>query len=102
MSFSLPSNGCFSVPDVRFASNLVVFHCRHTFHEDCLPVSVVSICLRIWGVCVCGVGGGEGAYMQHGGEGEISSILLFKMFFCASSKNICILYLVDYNTKANL
>ncbi|KAK7109649.1 hypothetical protein V1264_013653 [Littorina saxatilis] len=30
------------VQDVRFASNLVVFHCRHTFHEDCLPVSVTS------------------------------------------------------------
>ncbi|KAL8579065.1 hypothetical protein ACOMHN_036004 [Nucella lapillus] len=35
------------VNDVRFASNLVVFHCRHTFHEDCLPVSVVSMLIGV-------------------------------------------------------
>jgi len=23
--------------DLKFASSVVVFFCRHTFHEDCLP-----------------------------------------------------------------
>ncbi|XP_076460755.1 vacuolar protein sorting-associated protein 41 homolog [Babylonia areolata] len=32
------------VTDVRYASNLVVFHCRHAFHEDCLPMSSVMSC----------------------------------------------------------
>ncbi|KAK7508589.1 hypothetical protein BaRGS_00000155, partial [Batillaria attramentaria] len=30
------------VSDLRIASNLVVFHCRHTYHEDCLPATVLQ------------------------------------------------------------
>jgi len=25
------------VPDLKFASPVAVFFCRHSFHEDCLP-----------------------------------------------------------------
>lgn len=32
-----------TVNDLRYASNLTVFHCRHAFHEDCLP-SYVTHC----------------------------------------------------------
>ncbi|XP_059151993.1 vacuolar protein sorting-associated protein 41 homolog isoform X2 [Physella acuta] len=31
-----------TVNDLRFASNLNVFHCRHAFHEDCLPAYVTN------------------------------------------------------------
>ncbi|PVD30846.1 hypothetical protein C0Q70_10121 [Pomacea canaliculata] len=30
------------VNDLRLASNILVFNCRHTYHEDCLPTAVVS------------------------------------------------------------
>ena len=29
-------------PDLKFASPVVVFFCRHTFHEDCLPAHVAA------------------------------------------------------------
>ncbi|XP_035827939.1 vacuolar protein sorting-associated protein 41 homolog isoform X2 [Aplysia californica] len=31
-----------TVNDLRYASNLIVFHCRHAFHEDCLPAFVTN------------------------------------------------------------
>jgi len=31
-----------TVNDLRFASNLIVFNCRHAFHEDCLPPFVTN------------------------------------------------------------
>ncbi|CAL1533068.1 unnamed protein product [Lymnaea stagnalis] len=31
-----------TVNDLRFASNLNVFHCRHAFHEDCLPARATN------------------------------------------------------------
>ncbi|KAK0051675.1 vacuolar protein sorting-associated protein 41 [Biomphalaria pfeifferi] len=33
-----------TVSDLRYASNLNVFHCRHAFHEDCMP-AYVTHCL---------------------------------------------------------
>ncbi|OXB54646.1 hypothetical protein ASZ78_003478 [Callipepla squamata] len=35
----LPSDVPFSFPDASKSFNVVVFHCRHMFHKECLPVS---------------------------------------------------------------
>ncbi|XP_064614137.1 vacuolar protein sorting-associated protein 41 homolog [Liolophura sinensis] len=32
------------VSDLRYASNIAVFFCRHAFHEDCLPVHAMERC----------------------------------------------------------
>ncbi|XP_071158448.1 vacuolar protein sorting-associated protein 41 homolog [Mytilus edulis] len=32
------------VNDMRYASDVIVFHCKHAFHEDCLPVRGVNSC----------------------------------------------------------
>lgn len=32
------------LPDLKFASPVVVFFCRHTFHEDCLPAHAAASC----------------------------------------------------------
>jgi len=29
-------------PDLKFASSVAVFFCRHTFHEDCLPAHAAA------------------------------------------------------------
>ena len=35
---------CVYVTDVQFSSNVIVFFCHHTFHEDCLPAhNMVSV-----------------------------------------------------------
>ncbi|XP_077978241.1 vacuolar protein sorting-associated protein 41 homolog [Glandiceps talaboti] len=36
--------GLLTVDDARRASNIVVFYCRHTFHEDCLPAHNMDTC----------------------------------------------------------
>ncbi|CAC5393534.1 VPS41 [Mytilus coruscus] len=30
--------------DMRYASDVIVFHCKHAFHEDCLPIRGVNSC----------------------------------------------------------
>ncbi|CAH1788445.1 unnamed protein product [Owenia fusiformis] len=32
------------VNDLRYASNIITFFCRHSFHEDCLPVHAMETC----------------------------------------------------------
>ncbi|XP_062569470.1 vacuolar protein sorting-associated protein 41 homolog isoform X1 [Saccostrea cucullata] len=32
------------VTDLRYASNVVLFHCKHAFHEDCLPTNSMERC----------------------------------------------------------
>ncbi|XP_013388215.1 vacuolar protein sorting-associated protein 41 homolog [Lingula anatina] len=32
------------VRDMRFASDVVIFYCRHAFHEDCLPANATENC----------------------------------------------------------
>ncbi|KAI0227033.1 Vacuolar protein sorting-associated protein 41 [Lamellibrachia satsuma] len=31
--------------DTRYTSNVALFHCHHTFHEDCLPTHSMDACL---------------------------------------------------------
>ncbi|CAG2242016.1 unnamed protein product [Mytilus edulis] len=33
-----------AVSNMRYASDVIVFHCKHAFHEDCLPVRGVNSC----------------------------------------------------------
>ncbi|XP_062585361.1 vacuolar protein sorting-associated protein 41 homolog [Saccostrea cucullata] len=32
------------VTDLRYASNVVLFHCKHAFHDDCLPTNSMKRC----------------------------------------------------------